>query len=254
MYAIMTFGFHESVFVIVNLAMTAIYLAKIPFFEQFRVNEKGWPWNLGESQKYAFLVQLQKTFKLLAFNHLVVSPILYMIGYGSAKQFMKSGVDEIPPWYYMPFQILGCMMIEDTLFYWIHRGLHHPKVYGHVHKIHHEYKVTIGIASEYAHPLEFIVSDAIPFTAGPLILGLHYYVFWMWMIVRVGETVDGHCGYNFPWSPYRLLPFSGSAAVHDYHHSHNIGNYATFFTYWDDWMGTSASFHKYLERQKQKAR
>ena len=35
--------------------------------------------------------------------------------------------------------------------------------------------------------------------------------------MRVMETVDGHCGYEFSWSPYRLLPFSGSSEYHNFH-------------------------------------
>jgi len=251
MYCIMTYGMHEFIFISANLIITFIYWANLHFFELFKVETKPWPWSdPREEIRESFKVQLVKTLKGLSLNHIVVAPILYVLGYASASKYMKAGVDQIPPWYYIPFQIMFCMVIEDTLFYWIHRGLHHKKLYGKVHKIHHEYKTTIGLASEYAHPIEYILSDAIPFTAGPLILGLHYYVFWMWMIVRVGETVDGHCGYDFPWSPYRLLPFSGSAAVHDYHHSHNLGNFATFFTYWDDFMGTSKDFHKFLKKKE----
>jgi sterol desaturase/sphingolipid hydroxylase (fatty acid hydroxylase superfamily) len=245
----MTYGMHQIVFISINLAMTFIYLAKIPFFEQFKVNDKGWPWTLGDKPRGDFINQIKKTLKVLAVNHIVLAPILYILGYGSAHKYMKSAIGEIPPWYYIPIQLLGCMMIEDTMFYWVHRALHHPLLYGRCHKIHHEYKTTIGIASEYAHPIEYVIADAIPFTTGPLLLGLHYYVFWMWMVLRVGETVDGHCGYDFPWSPYRLLPFSGSADVHDFHHSHNMGNFATFFTYWDDIMGTSAEYHKYLKKR-----
>ena len=45
-----------------------------------------------------------------------------------------------------------------------HRALHHPWIYAYIHKRHHEYKSVISIASEYAHPIEFIFSNAIPFT------------------------------------------------------------------------------------------
>jgi len=31
----------------------------------------------------------------------------------------------------------------------------------------------------------------------------------MWSIVRGMETVDAHSGYEFSWSPFRLLPLSG---------------------------------------------
>lgn len=33
-------------------------------------------------------------------------------------------------------QILACMVVEDAAFYWLHRLLHHPRIYKHVHKVH----------------------------------------------------------------------------------------------------------------------
>ena len=75
----------------------------------------------------------------------------------------------------------------------------------------------------------------------------------IWVILRMFETVDGHSGYEFSWSPFRLLPlsgilykilifnfnFKGSANYHSYHHTHNIGNYGSFFTIWDTIMKTN---------------
>jgi len=52
---------------------------------------------------------------------------------------------------------------------------------------------------------------------------------WLWIIYRVLETLDGHSGFELPWSMFRYLPFSASAQSHDYHHSNNIGNYGSFF-------------------------
>lgn len=104
--------------------------------------------------------------------------------------------------------------------------------------------------------------------------------FWMWTLLRIAETIDGHCGYEFSWAPFRLIPLSGnhslslysntlymvwfclcnvsfdcflfslslflgSATHHDYHHSHNIGNYGSFFIIWDTIMGTNISYRKY---------
>lgn len=63
--------------------------------------------------------------------------------------------------------------------------------------------------------------------------------------MRVAETIDGHCGYEFSWSPYRLLPLSGSSEYHNFHHSHNVGNYASFFSYWDSLFGTNKDFFIY---------
>jgi 4-alpha-methyl-delta7-sterol-4alpha-methyl oxidase len=56
------------------------------------------------------------------------------------------------------------------------------------------------------------------------------------------ETVDGHCGYEFPWSMYRFIPFSGSSEYHNFHHYRNVGNYSSFFTYLDSAFGTNLEF------------
>lgn len=74
----------------------------------------------------------------------------------------------------------------------------------------------------------------------------------MWIAIRVTETIDGHSGYEFSWSPYRLMPFSGSASFHHYHHTHNIGNYGSFFTLWDTLCGTSTSYWRHLNHQQVK--
>ena len=50
--------------------------------------------------------------------------------------------------------------------------------------------------------------------------------------------MDGHGGYDWPFSPFGLWPFRPSAEEHDWHHSKNLGNFASFFTVWDDLCGT----------------
>ena len=66
------------------------------------------------------------------------------------------------------------------------------------------------------------------------------------------ETIDGHCGYEFSWSPYRLLPFSGSSEYHNFHHSHNVGNYGSFFSYWDTFFGTNGDYFRFrVEKEKE---
>jgi len=42
---------------------------------------------------------------------------------------------------YMFLQIAFCIIVEEVLFYYSHRMLHHPRFYAKVHKIHHEFKV-----------------------------------------------------------------------------------------------------------------
>ena len=144
------------------------------------------------------------------------------------------------------------MICEDTAFYWHHRMLHTPFFYKKIHKLHHEYYNTISLSSLYAHPIEFFFGNLLPFEVGVILLGsrIHMVTFLIWTIIRIFETIDGHCGYEFSWSPYRLLPLSGSSEYHNFHHSNNIGVYASFFTYWDTIMGTNKEFYQYKAKKE----
>lgn len=149
--------------------------------------------------------------------------------------------------------ITFCMICEDFAFHFTHRFLHWKVIYPYIHKVHHTYVTTVGIAAEYSHPIEFIIGAAFPGAVGSMILGknMHYSTVLLWTIVRVCETLDGHCGYEFSWSPYRLIPFSTSASYHDFHHSHNVGNYSSFFSFWDTIFGQNKTFYIYQEKIKQ---
>jgi sterol desaturase/sphingolipid hydroxylase (fatty acid hydroxylase superfamily) len=99
--------------------------------------------------------------------------------------------------------------------------------------------VTVALAAEHSHPLEYIFAQAIPSTLGLKLLGrrAHIITFIFWGIVRLGESSDGHSGYEFPWSPFRFLPMTTSATYHDFHHLKNIGNYSSVFRTWDTIFG-----------------
>jgi methylsterol monooxygenase/4-alpha-methyl-delta7-sterol-4alpha-methyl oxidase len=120
-----------------------------------------------------------------------------------------------------------------------HRFLHWRVIYPYFHKIHHEFKVTLSFAAEYAHPLDYLVSSLIPSSIGCNILGpkLHFYSLLCWYVIRITETADGHSGYDFPWSPFRLIPFTNSPSYHDFHHLKNVGNYKTNRRTWDSIFG-----------------
>ena len=69
----------------------------------------------------------------------------------------------------------------------------------------------------------------------------------MWIIVRITKTINEHCGYEFPWSPYRLFPMTTTKGYHDFHHSYNLGNYCSFFRIWDSIFGYNKVYYKGLE-------
>jgi sterol desaturase/sphingolipid hydroxylase (fatty acid hydroxylase superfamily) len=84
-----------------------------------------------------------------------------------------------------------------------------PIFYARIHKHHHKFKSTIGIAAEFASPIESIFANFVPTLAGPLLLGSHPYTYWIYLWLRVWETVESHSGYEFPWSPWNLFEWQG---------------------------------------------
>ena len=94
------------------------------------------------------------------------------------------------------------------------RLFHHPSIYRHIHKIHHEWTAPIGIVSIYAHPLEHLIANVLPVAMGPLVMGSHIATAWMWFSMALLTTVNTHSGYH--------LPFMPSPEAHDFHHLKSV--------------------------------
>eukprot|EP00357_Protocruzia_adherens_P034525 CAMPEP_0115018730 /NCGR_PEP_ID=MMETSP0216-20121206/29010_1 /TAXON_ID=223996 /ORGANISM="Protocruzia adherens, Strain Boccale" /LENGTH=328 /DNA_ID=CAMNT_0002390041 /DNA_START=120 /DNA_END=1106 /DNA_ORIENTATION=+ len=250
---------HKFASIIAAITFVIIYKMELPFFERYKTNDNPWPWN-EDYEKWRAM--LRKTIPQLLINYFVFGPFIQVplmlkIYSGDLSGMNRVDMDSWPsPWEIM-WQTVFCMVVEDLMFYWAHRTLHKPRFYW-IHKRHHEYNTTVTIAAEYAHPIEHFFGNTLPVVAGFTILGpkCHAITAHLFLAVRMFETYEGHSGYDFSWSPFRLLPFSGGQEYHDYHHSHNIGNYASFFTYWDSLFGTNKTFYRYLNKrlESQKAK
>lgn len=228
---------HILIFSTINIFYCVIYKSNMNFFEKYKINNEPWPW---ESDPDNWGKLLKETLVNLFINNVFMVP-LSMIGHFLTGK-SPYGLDKInlPSHLEIIWQIVFFMIMEDTCFYWSHRLLHWDRIYPYIHKQHHRYKNTISIASEYAHPIEFLFGNILCMNAGPILLGqkTHIITYTLWMLMRIGETCDGYCGYEFSWSPYRLLPFSGSSEYHNYHHLLYKGNYCSLFTFWDRICGT----------------
>jgi len=120
----------------------------------------------------------------------------------------------LPGWSTLAWQIPFMWYFNDFGFYWAHRMFHaFPSLYK-LHKQHHTFTSTIGFAAEYAHPLEAFLANGLPTIGGALILGVHMWVLWLWLFIRIWETVEAHSGYVFKYSPIHILPGSGGAKWH----------------------------------------
>ena len=65
------------------------------------------------------------------------------------------------------------------------------------------------------------------------------------------QLEDGHSGLLLPFSPWSVAALGlDCARAHDFHHSHNSGNYGGFFMFWDWACGTDAAYKRHLRAKR----
>ncbi|KAJ5282234.1 hypothetical protein N7497_012047 [Penicillium chrysogenum] len=120
----------------------------------------------------------------------------------------------------------------DSGIYWIHRGLHHPRVYRWLHKPHHKWAVPTPFASYAFHPLDGW-SQSLPYHVYPLVFPLQKGAYLGLFIFVTVWTVLIHDAEYMPTS----VVING-ASCHTMHHLYFNYNYGQFTTAWDRLAGT----------------
>nr|XP_033775701.1 cholesterol 25-hydroxylase-like protein 1, member 2 [Geotrypetes seraphini] len=140
--------------------------------------------------------------------------------------------------------VTGSLLLFDFQ-YFIWHMIHHKNrwLYKTFHAIHHDYMAPFSLATQCLGGWE-LITVGFWTTANPIILKCHLLTTWIFMVFHVYVSVEDHCGYDFPWSTSRLIPFGifGGTVKHDVHHQKPMSNYAPHFTHWDKIFGTHADF------------
>lgn len=235
--AIATFSFH----LLFYFGIYTVYFAveQIPYFQKYKI----------QKEKKATYEMKWKCFWTVLWNDVwpqlpmmfVVEPIFVYMGSRFDTPF--------PDWKHTATLLLIFFVIEDTYFYWVHRLLHWGPFYTYIHKVHHTHTAPFGMAAEYAHPIETLILG-LGSVMGPFLLAPHMIEMWIWLFFRCWQEVDAHCGYDFPWSLYNIVPFYGGSEFHDFHHMNFVGNYGSTFRIWDRICGTDNKYHAYKSKQK----
>lgn len=227
LYPMGTLALSIVAFLLFALPYTVLAWIDPPQLQRYKVQNKPF-----EVEKH-----LGESLRRIVVNGLCMVPILVLAW--PLLRYSAIHLGPMPPWYSVVAQILFFIFLDDFLYYWMHRAMHKGWLLKRVHSVHHRIRNTCAINGNFFHPLEFIFTASLALV-GPLLLGAHLYVLWLWIVIRQFEAADGHCGYVFPWNPGHLLPLYEGAGYHDFHHSQYQGNYAGFLPYLDRFFNSYA--------------
>ena len=154
---------------------------------------------------------LKRCAAVVLFNQVVVAGGLLYVTYPLMVRRGMHASPTLPSVAELAWSLVVSVLVEEVAFYYSHRLFHTKVLYRRVHKLHHQFTAPVGMAAEYAHPLEHMISNVLPVAAGPLLLGSHLTFMWMWMAFALSTTVNTHSGYDTPLH-------RGVSRSHDMHH------------------------------------
>lgn len=148
-------------------------------------------------------------------------------------------------WGALALQVVAIVLVHDAYFYWMHRAIHHRKLFRVWHLHHHKSKTpTPWAAYSFSAPEAMVEAAFVPaYLLAATTLGIEYhglamFLFLWHMIIR---NVIGHCGveiYPSGWVDNPITGWWNTVTHHDLHHSTGTYNFGLYFTWWDRWMGT----------------
>lgn len=139
--------------------------------------------------------------------------------------------EETGGWREIVFSTFIFFAFTDCLVYIFHRGLHHPIIYKHVHKLHHTYKYTTPFSSHAFNPCDgfgqgvsyYLITFIYPIHHIQFIVLFTFVNFWT---ISIHDQVDfgGH--------------FLNTTGHHTIHHEKFNYDYGQYSTLWDRLGGT----------------
>lgn len=183
-----------------------------------RLNGK--PWVSDSERHRKLLLQYVQFFPTVTLN---LVGWLYLF-FKAIQPYLRLDTQPVGGWMWVKRFIkeqLWLLFAFECLFYYSHKWLHRPSCYKHIHYKHHEMVDTIGMGAIYAHPIELLVSNFIPFAVPvlvhPFVQELHTKSVVFWTASAGIYIVLSHSGYPYPHPTPR----------HVIHHANHALEYGT---------------------------
>jgi 4-alpha-methyl-delta7-sterol-4alpha-methyl oxidase len=180
--------------------------------------------------------------RLWLLNNLAMSALTFL-AWPLLVRVTRVHAGPLPTPWVIAAQVLLFIVVDDFVYYWMHRTLHRGWLYKKIHSVHHRMPTPWAITAHFMHPVEFILTGTLVIL-WPSLVGAHVVTVYCWVAFRQWEAAEGHSGYSFPWSPSKLFPLYDGVEYHDFHHAKFTGNYAGFLSYLDGVFGAYSKGYK----------
>ena len=171
--------------------------------------------------------------------------MLAIIAFQKGYTAIYLNFNDFPLWY-LPVSLMISMFIHETYYYWLHRLMHHPKLYKSVHQIHHDSLITSPWTAFSFHPVEGLL-EALIMPAIIMVLPMHTSMIVLQLTIMTLSATVNHLDIEI--YPKNLVGtwigrvFIG-ATHHSLHHKQFRFNYGLYFTFWDKWGSTESPLFK----------
>jgi sterol desaturase/sphingolipid hydroxylase (fatty acid hydroxylase superfamily) len=143
-----------------------------------------------------------------------------------------------PVWFWISLVLM--IIAHDAYFYWVHRAMHHPRLFRRFHRRHHlSHNPSPFTAYSFDLAEAAAMGTFVPIWV--MIVPTAWGAVGLFVLHQIVRNTFGHSGYEI--MPARkngrpLIDWLTTTTHHDLHHAQAGWNYGLYFTWWDRWMGT----------------
>jgi lathosterol oxidase len=231
----------HSLFVIFSItAVRYFVIAGIPFFVFYKILTN-WYSKSKIQNRDSSLKDFKREIKQSMQTTAVFTVIAYIILYTPLKNhtLLYTNINDFPLWY-LPVSLVLSLVIHDTYFYWMHRLLHHKRLFKLTHLVHHQSTNPSPWTSYSFHFLE-AWTEGFVLLVIVSVIPIHPLMLVWFTITGFVINVYGHLGYEVAPKWLRgsfLFQIINTSVHHNLHHRKFNGNYGLYFRVWDRLMKT----------------
>ena len=170
---------------------------------------------------------------------LAITAIIALSDFLRPYTFIYTDLHAYPLWW-IPVSLVLTLIVHDAYFYWMHRILHHKKLFKVTHLVHHQSTNPSPWTSYSFHFLEAIAEGAVVILL-VFTMPLHPLTIGLFALSSFVINVYGHLGYEIMPKGFRktfLFEIINTSTFHNLHHQKFKGNYGLYLRVWDRLMGT----------------